>query len=158
MDSLCLLPQLFNLLVSVGLLIASNSTEWQRIHWVLRLFLVENIIISISPIRKSCLVTSCKLNWFFIRNLFLYFWWTWLTSFTLKQLLHCCNLLHRVGVYYLSLFLKIKGLFVALSEWLLFWIMNFVVRIHLLRVRIPHKTVWAPSTLPSVITNFKTFN
>ena len=61
-----MLPQFFLLLFGERLFVRGLSFEWKRIEWVLRGFLVENIILTISPVWESLRVRGVTQNRFIL--------------------------------------------------------------------------------------------
>jgi hypothetical protein len=84
-----LLFQLLNFAIGKGLAITCASTEWQLIYWVLRLFFVENVAVTVMPVWVISLIRRQLRDRSNYRDMFLGFWMTGLASLALKDLFHC---------------------------------------------------------------------
>ena len=92
------------LLLSIVLLVIWSPLEWKRVEWILRVLLVENIVVTILPVREAFLVKWLTHYWFWIivwsSDLFL-FWFEleWFVGASIS-----CIHVHFVWIDNFSLF------------------------------------------------------
>ncbi len=110
-----LTEQLLNFVVRVGLFVASGSAERYRVHWVLRFFLVEDVIMTVLPIWVIGLVAAHFYNRPVFRLSYLNFCSIFLSLTTFKLILSSCLRVHLMWVDYLGFFFKVKSLLVRLN-------------------------------------------
>lgn len=110
------------------------------------MFFMVDILNSILPIREFCLVRTFLNTW---STVFLYFhWWffVWSNLKWLKWNFISSWKFHRMWINYFVFFFRIKCFFLwknlsLLNLWMVFFL---IVGDHAFRVRILHKSIWAP--------------
>lgn len=143
-------PQLF---VSERLFIAWFAVKRQTVHWILRFFFMEYVILTVLPIRECGLIgTLICVGWLLLGqscSLFL--------LLLNHKLFECvsisCWLFHTMRVDNLGLFLKVKCLLVGLYSSILKFLGIVLLIIWVkLRVWVSHKSVSASSLSGAFIT------
>ena len=75
---------------------------------------MENVVLSIVPVRETCLVTRCLHDWLLWSDDFLVLWQVSLTLLALVINFVSCGEVHLVRVNDLGLFFQVECLFVVL--------------------------------------------
>jgi hypothetical protein len=127
--------------------ICGVAAERQRVDWILRLFLMEDIR-PIFPIWEPLLVMTCSLCRCIIKDNLGLFKWSPLAFLPTEVVMRGSFKLHLVRVDYLGLFLEVECSLVILGESTLLVELLLVMGDGHRRVRIPHKPVNTTSLLP----------
>ena len=128
--------------------------EWKRVEWELWVLLMEYVILSIVPVRVTCLVTGGLNDWFWWPNNLLMLWQVFDSLSSHKVCFVCCWQVHFVRVNNLCFLLKIECLLVILNLSLcqLPMIVLSIVREKSLWVWISHESIGTSSHSSSGIT------
>ena len=106
--------ELFLLSLSEVVLVRRSSVERQRVVWILRVLLVEDVILAIVPVGERGSICTCLLNWLgrfgSLNNAGLGL----LALFSSILCLVCCLQIHAMRVDNLAFFFKIESLLVVL--------------------------------------------
>jgi len=96
--------KLLHLFFSKTLLVIWFTFKWKRIKWILWMFLMENIFITISPIWECILIWWLCQYWLAIIVVFSYFLFLRLNLKEFKSIFCSCFHVHFMRVYYLCFF------------------------------------------------------
>lgn len=117
MHSHSLATQVLNLVWHEGALVGRCTTEWKRIHWVLRMFLMENVLaFTILPVGENLLVVTSGLDWCVLCGKALLLCSSTRALLPLENILHSCGHFHLVWVDNFGLLLHIESVFMISSK------------------------------------------
>jgi len=139
----------------VQLFILCFSAERHAINWVLGRFLMENVAVTIVPVRVASLVHCDLLGGSFIELRFPLDRRYFDTFFALIVLLGYRLEVHMVRVDNLRFFFQVKSVFVGLCKRRLLNVLLVVGRVHVRGVGIFDKAIRAPCVFACSVTNIQ---
>jgi hypothetical protein len=147
-EHLVMLPKLSLLLLCERLFVWRFTFKRQRIVWVLRSFLMENIVLPITPVWEGFRVWGMSKNWFIFVLSHSYFLLLWLCFVGLEIGFVSCAWFNFVRVYNFWFLFEIESFTLFHNDSILKFLFLEVFLVtwsHRLWIRVPHKLICDPS-------------